>query len=211
MIGINKLSKNIRKSFNDLYSFTKSEHMKSVSRRGEAKENHAVDKETDEVEKPPSKYSLRSFKNRLIQTKNILLNKKRKIFAQHEPTKEPKASNNNNSKHQSMPNLNKIGLDDLNDDEFEKKHEDESDEELAEHTYENNLKVFNCEYAESKTLSKSESNQSFVNNVKSKLNSLKRKNKAKNADMNFEAEMVEEEVVVMSRQQREQTKRIKFF
>ena len=182
-----------------------------MSRRGEAKENHAVEKESDEaVEKPPSKYtkSLRSFKNRLIQTKNILLNKKRKIFAQTEPAKVPKASNNN-SKHQSMPNLNKIGLDD-SDDEFAKKHDDESDEELAEHTYENNLKVFNCEYAESKTLSKSESNQSFVNNVKSKLNSLKRKNKTKNADMNFEAEMVEE-AVVLSRQQREQTKRIKFF
>ena len=80
IMGINKLSKSLRKSLNDIYTPSSNQHHQQRKRGEEAsKENNnnkaSPDKKTNRYVK-----RLKCFKDRLIQTKNNLLNRKRKLF-----------------------------------------------------------------------------------------------------------------------------------
>lgn len=163
--SINKISKNLRKSFNDLYT-SKPDKKRNISRKfnqteceneyeedlDDSKENNnSSNKESkndsNQQKASPSKYAkrLKRFKNQIIKTKNSLFNKKRNLFTTKKRN-DQFSDDCNISK--SMPDLNRIELDDKLD-----VCADAKDEEI-------NLKT----------------NQSFVNNLKTKFN-LKRNNR----------------------------------
>lgn len=163
--GLNRLSRNLRKSFNEIYTPNKTSDNKRKSRRtaesqpsqedlDDSKENHNSTKAAEtksQSKSSPSKYAkrLRRFKNTIL--KSSLFSKKK---SSSRTTSKNKIDELNVSK--SMPDLNKIDLC------------DEKEESPA------------GEITSMKT------NQSFVNNVKSKLSNLKR-NKYFNNETNIEA------------------------
>lgn len=199
-VGINKLSRNIRKSCNDLYSMKKKRQKSPTTGAtdGCGKENN--EKFNDDQEKS-SKYSkrLRSLKNRLIRTKNNLFNRKQKQArvdgevegeVGQEQSDESSDIKDELSTHQSMPNLSKIELEDkpafINDSDYE-------EDSYAEIDMEN-----------------TENGQSFVNNIKARFNNLKRKGISRKSLQASDACMGEfDEMPANST--RKQNKRIKFF
>ena len=129
--GFDRLSRNLRKSFNDLTS-TKAEECKENSKKSEPN-RHA------------SRFKL--FKNRLIRTKNNLLHRKRKLFNEASP-------NAMRLKSVSSPNLKML----------------ESRRAKDKHELNNFLNVTTA------------TNQSFVNNIKSKF--AKRNQSSKHLNLN---------------------------
>ncbi len=101
--GLNRISKNLRKSLNDIYSTNdnKKKVKKEIDDLEESKENHnSTNKESDNSREPTSKYArrLQRFKKHIIKTKNNIFSKKN--------------SKNDLNITKSMPDLNKIDLKD---------------------------------------------------------------------------------------------------
>lgn len=149
--AINKFSKNLRKSFNDLYTATSNKFTTSstTAAQSEVANKNKLDessKENGAEQSPANGYAkrLRKFKNRLIKTKNNFLQRKRKLF--NEPV------GNFRRKSISSPNLKNLNI--------KCSSEDPKDKNFLNST-------------------SAPSNQSFVNNMRSKLNNLKRNQSAK--------------------------------
>ena len=165
--AINKLSKNLRKSLNDIYK-------PSSRTTDESKENKG--QQLDQTVSVANKYvkRLKGFKDRIIQTKNNLFNRKRK----HDSAEKPAAPSTSSSKMagtrksksayefgESMYKYrDRANEEDDEEDEVDD-YEDEEEEEEEENHYE--------EPEFDKTTSGNK-NQSFVEHFKSKLGYLKR-------------------------------------
>jgi hypothetical protein len=150
--GINRLSKNIRKSFNDIYSLTKKNHeanRKNESLKRNSGEEDLDDSKENQNHKASNKYTkrLKLFKN---QIKNNLFNRKRNIFSGHSKGRKQNEKEDCNVT-KSMPDLNKIDLED------KEEHDKTSSDRLR-------------------------SNHSFVNSFRSKFNNLKRNSKTQKID-----------------------------
>jgi hypothetical protein len=158
-----------------------------------------------------SKYSkrLKKLKDRLIKTKNSLFHRKSKQQASCDGSENAPENNNSlrkQSKHQSMPNLSKIELDDSPscgdieyiDKNFELSGQDSDDCEDSYAEIDLNFKKLNT-------------SQSFVNNVKSRLvNNMKRKNGLSKKNLES-TELPDCTNTVDTLATRKQSKRIKFF
>lgn len=108
-----RLSKNIRKSFNDIYSLTKNSYDTNISDslKKNSGEGFLDDSKENQNHKTSNKYSkrLKLFKN---QIKNNLFNRRRNIFSGNSKGSKNKREDCNLTK--SMPDLNKIDLEDKN-------------------------------------------------------------------------------------------------
>lgn len=173
------------------------------SSNNEGKENHQ-DKTPDDSK--ASKYSkrLKKLKNRLIQTKNNIFNKKNKIPSDADMPDGVNISDtsfSDRSRHQSMPNLSKIELDDNaggpDEIEYIDKHDLSDSFEDSCDEIDVNMKKLNT-------------SKSFVDNVKSRLTKRKNGVSKKNLESTElpDVELGNELVGVASRKQ---SKRIKFF
>lgn len=228
LIGINKLSKNIRKSCNDLYSMTRNmkrqkstatmlpsdgSHSNDNSSEGKenqenqhANSNHSKSNDNSEDTSKNSKYSkrLQRLKARLIKTTANMFTKKRKDAPNDSPdSSEQQVTEEcamSHSRHASMPNLSKIELDENKIQFIDKNDDDSDDNDDDEGSY--------CEIdLERPSMIRQ---QSFINSVKSKLK--KRKNGLSKKNLHstvINPALHELESTTVSRAK--QTKRTKFF
>ena len=170
--SLSRLSKNLRKSFTDVYTFGGRSNENENERKLRLKKNESTlvnnqeCKDKENLQKNQAhvtpKYArrLRTFKNRLIQTKNNLFNIKKKKL--NEDGKDEGATH-------TMPELNKI---DLND-EDENDDDDDDDDDLG-----NADDLIMNEGHNPQSVDNNE--KSFVSCVKSKLNYLKRQRITRN-------------------------------
>jgi hypothetical protein len=175
--AISKISKNLRKSLNDLYTSKPSkpkipQSSTSSNIKEEQKENEG-NKNNKKIESPTNKnrYTkrLKRLKNRLIQTKNNLFNRKQ---AGKKTSPSPKDTNNlNKLKSISSPHINKsdfkyklnISSIDLNSDDID---------------HYNDIDM-------SSSTTSNQTNRSFVNSVKSYLKRNRSRNKLGDQSCNF--------------------------